>query len=329
MSSLLARLNAIAGRRSVRVAAIVVMLAGLVTAIVADRDRLADVFSSLSATSLVVAAVAGAAALGFSVMCWTGLVRALGGEIATTDAAEVFYVGQLGKYIPGSVWTVATQMQLGAERGIRRSRTAVATVVQLIINLVTGAAVFVVTLPFQGSDSRRYTVVACIAGALALATLHPRVLSPTVRRALRIMNRPPLENELTLGDVARAAGWTIAVWAAYGVHVLAFAHDVAGADVTADNLAGFSGGFALAWTVGFLVVIAPSGAGVREAALVAAFSNRMTASEALAIALVSRAVLTVLDGLVGLGALGSASLRRRHRRAAALTIDEPVAESAS
>jgi hypothetical protein len=244
------------------------------------------------------------------------LLASAGARLRVPDAAEVFYIGQLGKYLPGSVWTVATQMELGARRGVRRTQTAVATLVQLIVNVVTGVAVFVATLPFQGSRSRHYAFVAVPAGLLALVVLHPQVLSRIVSTGLRVTRRPSLEHDLSARSVIEASAWTVGVWGAYGVHVLALGHGIGGAHTSASAVAGYTGGFALAWTVGFLVVIAPSGAGVREAALVAAFSNRLTGSEALAIALVSRAMLTMLDGVVGLGALGSVVMRRRRSQRA-------------
>jgi len=58
------------------------------------------------------------------------------------------------------------------------------------------------------------------------------------------------------------------------------------------------GAFALAWVVGFLVVIAPAGAGPREAALVLALAPVMDAPDALVLALVSRVLMMAGDGLV-------------------------------
>jgi len=52
---------------------------------------------------------------------------------------------------------------------------------------------------------------------------------------------------------------------------------------------------ALAMTLGFVVVVAPSGIGVREAVLVAALAPVLDTPEALAIALVARLLFTVAD----------------------------------
>jgi uncharacterized membrane protein YbhN (UPF0104 family) len=66
--------------------------------------------------------------------------------------------------------------------------------------------------------------------------------------------------------------------------------------------------FALAWVVGLLVVIAPAGAGPREAALVLALAPVLSSADALLVALVSRVLMVVADA----GAAGVAALLARH-----------------
>ena len=40
---------------------------------------------------------------------------------------EVFLVGQLGKYVPGSIWAYVLQMELGKRYGIARARVFAAS----------------------------------------------------------------------------------------------------------------------------------------------------------------------------------------------------------
>jgi len=85
------------------------------------------------------------------------------------------------------------------------------------------------------------------------------------------------------------------MWLAFGAHAWVLASRL-GADGLRD--ATTVGAFALAWVVGFLVVIAPAGAGPREAALVLALAPVMDTPDALVLALVSRVLMLVGDGLV-------------------------------
>jgi uncharacterized membrane protein YbhN (UPF0104 family) len=91
------------------------------------------------------------------------------------------------------------------------------------------------------------------------------------------------------------------MWAAYGVHLLLLVraqprHD--GPDLLLLCL----GGYALAWTVGFLVLVAPAGGGAREAALVVALAPVLDRPGALAVALLSRALMTIGDLVYGVAA---------------------------
>ena len=70
------------------------------------------------------------------------------------------------------------------------------------------------------------------------------------------------------------------------------------------------GAFAFAWCAGFLVVLAPAGAGVREVIMVAILGPVVGTAPATAIALVSRAVTAVADLVVA----GVATAYLRHDR---------------
>ena len=66
------------------------------------------------------------------------------------------------------------------------------------------------------------------------------------------------------------------------------------------------GGYAFAWCVGFLVIFASAGIGIREVLLVAFLTPMLGTGPATAVALVSRVVTTVSDLLVA----GAAAYRR-------------------
>ena len=74
-----------------------------------------------------------------------------------------------------------------------------------------------------------------------------------------------------------------------------------------------TGGYALAWTVGFVVVIAPAGAGAREVALAAVLAP-VAAVRRLGpvVVLLSRVLFTVVD--LGFGRPRRAAARPAHPR---------------
>jgi uncharacterized membrane protein YbhN (UPF0104 family) len=119
-------------------------------------------------------------------------------------------------------------------------------------------------------------------------------------RALRLLRRPGLDAPLAGRDMARGVGWAIAFWVVYGGHVWVLAVGL-GADPW-QALPVAIGGFAIAFSLGPLLVVLPAGAGVREAVLVVLLHSVLSTSEATAVALTSRGILMATDGLLALAA---------------------------
>jgi hypothetical protein len=219
------------------------------------------------------------------------LLAGLGSPLPVRAAARVVFVGQLGKYLPGSVWPVLAQMELGTAHRVPRRRSATASVLTMLVSLLGGLLTALVTLPFvAGATPYRW---AFLAAPLLLAALHPRVLNPVLDRLLRLAKRPALEQPLTGLSIATALGWSLASWVLYGVQIWLCAARLGVADGRVMLLA--IGGFAFAWSVGFIVVFAPAGAGVRDVLLVAVLGPVLGVGGATAIAVVSRILMTVGD----------------------------------
>src|SRR5207248_6228057 len=53
-------------------------------------------------------------------LVWQIMLSDLGAPVKVRDAAKIYLVGQLGKYIPGSVWAFLVQMELARTVGVHR-----------------------------------------------------------------------------------------------------------------------------------------------------------------------------------------------------------------
>ncbi|MET8143604.1 lysylphosphatidylglycerol synthase transmembrane domain-containing protein [Sphaerisporangium sp. NPDC005288] len=293
-----------ARKKLVRLLFLLVALGFGAWAVAGRWSQVADGFSRLSWPLLAASLVAVLAALSAGMLMWRALLADLGSPLALTDAAKVFFVGQLGKYIPGSLWPVLAQMEMGKDLGVPRSRSATAFFLTYPIYLASGLGVAVLTLPaFAGDSVARYAWLLLLLPVL-VAGLHPRVVNGVLGLGLRLLRRPPLERPLSRRGVLASVGWAFAGWAAYGVHLWLVVTGLGAAGPRA--LALSLGAFSLAWCLGFIVVIAPAGAGVREVAMVAALAPVLPGGTALAAALCSRLLVSLGDlmwaGLAGLAA---------------------------
>jgi uncharacterized membrane protein YbhN (UPF0104 family) len=283
----------------------VVLVLGMI-AFARSGSEVLDHLDELSAPSLLGAGAAVLAGLFANLLTWRAVLADLGSTLPLAAALRVFFLGQLGKYVPGSVWPVLAQMELGKEHGVPRARSGTVGVLTVALSLVAGLLTAAVTLPFTSADALHQYWYAFLAVPVLGVGLVPAVANPVLDKLLRLARRGGLEERLTGRGVATALGWAILAWVLFGVQVFFLAHAL-GADALALSI----GAFALAWTLGFLVVIAPAGAGVREAALVVGLSPALSKEEALLLALVSRALMSLGDAVWAAVAVAAA---RRHKR---------------
>jgi uncharacterized membrane protein YbhN (UPF0104 family) len=254
----------------------------------------ADVRAALASIGILVVAAAMVSvliAMLAAMQVWRLLLTALGSPLPARTAARIMFVGQLGKYLPGSVWPVLAQMELGSAHRVPRHHSASASVLTTLVSVPSGLLTALVTLPFvAGPAPYRWALLAAPA---LLACLHPKVLNYVLGRLFRLTRRPPLEQPLTARAVATSLAWSFGSWIFYGLQIWLLATRLDAPRGTGALLA--IGGFAFAWSVGFLAVFAPAGAGVREVLLVALLSPVLGVGAATAVALVSRALTTVGD----------------------------------
>ncbi len=191
-------------------------------------------------------------------------------------------------------------MRMGRSLGVPRQRMGLAFLLTLGLATLVGILVGAAALPALLEAEGRVVLLGLLAVPVLLALLVPRVLNTLLDRALRLLRRPGLDSPLSGRDMARGVGWAIAFWVVYGGHVWVLAVGL-GADPW-QALPVAIGGFAIAFSLGPLLVVLPAGAGVREAVLVVLLHSVLSTSEATAVALTSRGILMATDGLLALAA---------------------------
>ena len=257
------------------------------------------------------AALCALAGLGCMMLAWRALLADLGSPLPLRTAIRVMFVGQLGKYLPGAVWAVAAQVELARDHDVPRRRSATASLVAMATTLVVGLVAAGIMLPLVSAHAvRQYWWVLAVT-PLAAACLYPPVNKFLLDLALKAARKPPLERPVSRPAMARALAWTALGWLCYGAHAWFLIRVFAGRGGDAFALA--LGAYALAWSVGFLIVFFPGGIGPRELALIAVLAPVMPATSALVVALASRVVMTGGDLVwAGVGlALGRADGARR------------------
>jgi glycosyltransferase 2 family protein len=279
----------------------------------AVADEWHGVHAALARIGLVTAAgalVCVLAAMMCAMQSWRALLASLGSPLPLRAAARVMFVGQLGKYVPGSIWPVLAQMELGTTYKVPRRRSASASVLSMVVSVFGGLLAALVTLPFVADRGHTGPYLwAFLATPVLLACLHPKVLNYVLNQLFRLTRRPPLEHPLTGRAIITSISWSLLSFGLYGVQVWLFVIRLGGPVGTSLVLG--IGTFAFAWTVGFLAVFAPAGAGVRDFLMIALLQPVVGTGAATGIALLSRALTTIGDLLAaGVALWFSRSARR-------------------
>jgi uncharacterized membrane protein YbhN (UPF0104 family) len=297
----MALLRRILGSRLVRYGFVVATVALGGYAVVKDWHSIGPALGRIGLPASLASLALTLVALVASMWTWRVLLAGLGSPLSFGVAARVMFVGQLGKYLPGSVWPVLAQMELATDHGVPRSRTATASLLNMPVAILSAMLAALVTLPFTGGSTGYLWFIA--ATPLLLACLHPKVLNHLLNRMFKLARRPPLEQPLTGRVIAASAGWSFLSWLLYGAALWLLAIRVGVPAGVGYPLS--VGAFALGFAIGFVIILAPAGAGVREVVMIAILSHPLgvTRETALAIVLVWRAVTIAGDLLVAGGAL--------------------------
>jgi uncharacterized membrane protein YbhN (UPF0104 family) len=240
---------------------------------------------------------------------WLALLRALGEHVRARQGWRVFFVSSLGKYLPGLPWATVAQMEAGKRWGVRRPVMLMANV--LMLTVLTGSGLVVglllVSVSIGSSVIPRWAFVA--AAALVAVSLWPRFISVLLDWATVLIRREPMKLVVETQGMLLAFGWSLVVWALFGIHIWLLSHAVGASGAT--TVAAAVGGIALAWALGMVAVMSPDGLGVRDGVLLAVLAPIVGRTPALAIALASRVMFALADViLAGVAALGLRPDRR-------------------
>jgi uncharacterized membrane protein YbhN (UPF0104 family) len=282
-------------RNAIRWGFLVVAVALLAWAVITQWDEVAAALRDLTLAAIIGAGLAACAALAINALSWRAVMRSVGLEASIPAAMRVFFLSQMGKYVPGSVWPVLAQAEFARDHGVSRARAMTGSIVAMVVGVVTAAGVGLIGVVVTVPDAvARYWWVAPVAVGL-VALLVPPVLRRVVALAFRVTRRTEEPAHVSGAALAASTAWSVLMWLLLGVQAWLLLREIAPGPAATYVLA--TGAFALAWLVGFLVVIAPAGAGAREAALVWLLSSAATAPQALSVALVSRFLMTAADGI--------------------------------
>jgi uncharacterized membrane protein YbhN (UPF0104 family) len=243
---------------------------------------------------------------------WVRLLRSQGVPVSAYVGLRAYFVSQFGKYVPGNVWVIGIRVAMLGSPGTKLAVGVTATY-ETLASMAAGALLGVLLLPYLGVLPSVVSGNVVLLGGIAAL---PIVLGVLNRLAVRVAARgrgpdaPPLPSPpiLLLGQglLHGACGWCL-LGLSLGLVVRAVAPHPPSWDLP--TYLGDLAAVALSYVVGFVVLVAPGGIGVRELVLQHVLTQRfagplgepVAAGLAVVIALVLRLVWTVAELVVAVG----------------------------
>lgn len=232
------------------------------------------------------------------VQSWRTILASWHGRLPFIEAARIWSVSNLGRYVPGKLWQIGAMAMMARQRGVTGVAASGSAIVSTLVALASGFAVVAVT----GSQVLRAVptwagIAIALVGASSL--LAPPLLPHASRLAQRMTGR-----EIALPRISISAVWTAAALSAIAWCVMGAAFHLLtiGLFGSARGSLAFSiGAFTGSYLIGFIVLIAPAGVGPREVSMAAALrAVGFPPGETVVLVLASRLWLTVLELLPAL-----------------------------
>ncbi|MBT2489836.1 flippase-like domain-containing protein [Streptomyces sp. ISL-96] len=275
-----------------------------------DWSVLSQLLHGGSVVALLGAVLITAAGLLCGTRAWMMTLSAVAVPVPARTGVRMFFVGFLGKFVPGRVWGLIAQIRMGEQAGATKAQMAGTYLVNLVVVLITGGTVGMLVAPSLLADAAWWLLLPPV--LLLTLVARPDLIHRSAGLAARIARRQPPPSPGRPQDLRRSIVYQTVSWVLSGLHVWVIAVLLGAAPLPA--LPAAVGGFALATVVGTLAVFAPDGVGVRELLLVPALATVLPLPAAVATALGSRVLTLVAELATSGAALSAAALhgRRTH-----------------
>jgi len=218
------------------------------------------------------------------------ILRGMEIEMGKSAVWRMFFLGQMAKYLPGSLWAIPSRAFLYHQQGASTAQSLEAVYWESGLGVVGAALVMLLGLPLLLGSVYLWVVggvvggfaLVFVAGNLVLWRWQPPMRLLKLRITLHPRHLPPIILFYALD------------WLLIG---LSFAALAAAFDPTlsAGGWLGLPGLFAGAWAVSFLAIFAPGGIGVREAVLTLGAGALLDEPLPLVVAIAARLAWTGAD----------------------------------
>ncbi|MBI1723077.1 MAG: flippase-like domain-containing protein [Gemmatimonadetes bacterium] len=251
----------------------------------------------IDAAPLAVATAIVLATYAMLIAAWRAVLLGWGERLPYADAARIWCLSNLARYLPGRVWQIAGMAAMAQRAGVSPWAAAGSAVVIQLLAIATGALVTAALAPSFGHPLL-IGVAGGVTAAGAAVLAWPAPARLLARTLSRVTGRTMELRSVQGGPLALSAAITAAAWAAYGLALLYSVDGLVGRQ-SLDARAAI-GVFTGSYLAGLINVFTPGGLGTREVILVNWLTGPLGPAAATVVTVGSRLLMTATEVLAAL-----------------------------
>ena len=207
---------------------------------------------------------------------WALILRSMAGssirKFFLAGAMRAWLLTIMSRYLPGNVWHIFARMAFADHLKVGKLQILSSSTVEQILAVLGAMLIGAASIPFWAKTiiPRQWSwflILFPVLFAVGVIFLHPHILGTLLKWIGIRFNRPELNWQFEYSTLIRF----MIVYAAGALFMgLAMASLIAGlGEYNSDHLLFIIGSSAIGWVLSYLVIITPSGLGVREGVLTA------------------------------------------------------------
>jgi uncharacterized membrane protein YbhN (UPF0104 family) len=270
------------------------------------------------------------AAWALEIAIWRQMLTAVGGVLPYWPAVRIWFLSAIVRYIPGNIWQPLSMTLLCQRYGVAPEATILSIALYQVVILLAVAPIAAVYFAGTGNWGLFTDVLGAwtpwlIAVGLSpvlIVLVQPRWLIDAVNWALVKVGRPALRAGLSRRALLTLLVLAMGDWLLWGAAfaALAFGIDTFSPQEMVALAPHLIAVYSVAYAIGFISLITPSGLGVREGAFYVLLAPLLGGGTITVLALAMR-LWTTLGELIG---AGISALFHNQQPAPALTGDVPA-----
>lgn len=239
-----------------------------------------------------------------SAITWNLLLKSLDIELSHSKSIYIYFVSQIGKYIPGNIGHHIGRVTISRNYGLPTGKVVFSMTLEIVLIIFSALFISLIGWLLFDSISKASETVSIPIWNIVVVCLFLLTIPYALKISLEwIVNKKQCNEDqpyvlptprisiilaaLLLYTIAFSINGLI-LWTLSGIILQDFE----------TNLLLYISIFAISWTVGFITPGAPAGLGVREATLIILFGMIFDNDNALGLAILLRIVTTLGDGAI-------------------------------